>query len=509
MDTEETEVSNSEIVQALKLRKLTLLRERLKLTKEYGLAFYKPFPKQDEFHRAGEFKRRMVRAGNRFGKSTLGCAEDCSWLLGERPWYPESDPARRAGIPQRPVKLLVITTDWDKVDEIWTTQRGDKPGKLWTMLPRGFVKSTRRNHSGAIDMVETRRGSMLRFDTVKSYQSNPLGSESSDWDAIHVDEPCPEDMWKAASRGLMDTNGSAWFTLTPLSEFWINDMFFPRDERNSEQERTEIISGARKQIWAIQGDTNDNHHLTKEAIDTYISTLSADEVQCRIKGIPLHLSGLIYKNFKFDKHVLKELPSGWKDFVSPPKGFTLYYAIDPHPQTPHAVLFCWVSPFGQKFFCDEIFQHCSIGSLSERIKGISKEYFVCRAKCDPLAYINDPITESNMADEFAAHGIYVEKATKALAQGILHAEQELAKENNIFIAPSMRRFLYEINHYVWDEKENKPLDKDDHMMENFYRILLDDPKYIDPNKSSENNTTEVEINNPDLDLDLVSIEDGD
>jgi len=34
-----------------------------------------------------------------------------------------------------------------------------------------------------------------------------MGSESSDFDFVHVDEPCPEPMYKAAARGLIDRNG--------------------------------------------------------------------------------------------------------------------------------------------------------------------------------------------------------------------------------------------------------------------------------------------------------------
>jgi hypothetical protein len=104
---------------------LQLQRKKLQNMASYGLAFYHPHAKQDAFHRAGGTRWRLWESGNRSGKSTGGVAEDCSWLLGFRPFYPSTDPAHIAGIPQdRPVKGLVITTDWDKVDEIFTSQRG-------------------------------------------------------------------------------------------------------------------------------------------------------------------------------------------------------------------------------------------------------------------------------------------------------------------------------------------------------------------------------------------------
>jgi hypothetical protein len=463
-------------VLALQLQRRRLLARKMAMIKECGLAFYKPFPKQDEFHRAGgKFKRRMVRSGNRFGKSTMGCAENCAWLLGERLWHAPTDPIRRVGIPQHPVKLLTITTDWDKVDEIFTSQRGSS-GKVWKFLPPGALKErnpVRRNHSGAIDTIELRRGSLWRFDTVKSFLSNPQGSESSDWDAIHVDEPCPEAMWKACSRGLVDRSGSAWFTLTPLSEAWIDDMFFPSQTGNA----------IRDNVWAVTGTTYDNPYLSPEAIKEFESSLTEDERQCRIHGLPLHLAGLVYKEFSWNRHVLQDLPPGWSAYNDPPREYSIFYAIDPHPQTPHAVLFCAVSPTGKRFYYDDLFIHCSVAELSKQIHERLKGRNVVWGKIDPIAYINDPITETNMAYEFERCGIYVEKATKALAQGILHCKGELQHSTALYFTPACRRTLWEIQRYCWDTKDNKPIDRDDHMMENFYRLELSEMRYIDATRT--------------------------
>lgn len=467
-------IDDSAELLAIRRRKIELKRERLEVMRNNGLAFYCPHDKQAAFHEAGaKFKMRMVRAGNRFGKSQMGCAEDVAWMMGERSWYPKGHAARNGGIPQHPIKLLTITTDWDKVDEIWTSERGEG-AKVWKYLPRERCK-VRRNHSGAIDTIETDingRKSLWRFDTVKSFMANPQGSESSDWDAIHVDEPCPEAMYKSAARGLMDRNGATWFTLTPLREFWINDLFFPQDTGGK----------PRDGVWAVSGSTYDNPFLSKEAIVSFEQSLTEDERQCRIQGIPLNLSGLVYKEFKWERHVLKEPPEGWDTFVSPPKNYPILFFIDPHPQTPHAVLFCSVLPTGRRVYFHDIFSHCSIADLASQIHAFIDGRFVLDARIDPFAYINDPITESNMAEEFIRHGIFVEKATKALAHGILKVKAELKKDNILF-SPYATRSLWEIQRYCWDEKDNRPVDKDDHMMENLYRTELSEPRFITPQRS--------------------------
>lgn len=305
---------NPELV-LLKQRKLQLLTAKVTAIKQDSLPFYRPHPKQDLFHRSLQ-KRRGVFTGNRFGKSFMGVAEDCAWLRGERPWYPADDPARLGGIPQRPVKGLIIATDWDKVKEIFSGQ----DGKLWKFLPRnGFIKNVSRNHSGAIDTIICNGPfglSSLRFDTVKSFMSNPQGSESSDWDFIHVDEPCPEGMFKAAARGLVDRNGFAWFTLTALREPWITDAF----------DVGGIFDGISS---VIEGTIYDNIYLSKEAIRDYEATLTEDEKECRLFGKPLHKAGLVYKCFQQDKHVLTTLPRGWLSWIEPPKDWSYYLYIDP------------------------------------------------------------------------------------------------------------------------------------------------------------------------------------
>ena len=478
---EPTEVSDDLI---LKQRELSLEKKRLSLAKEFGLMFYAPWKKQDAFHRSTA-RHRMLRAGNRSGKSTCGSAEDCAWLLGYRPWLAVDDPGRTSGIPQRANKGLVITTDWDKVKEIWTGEQG----KIWKYLPRGSVKSALRNHSGAVETIILHNGSILRFDTVESFKKNPQGSESSDWDFVHVDEPCPELMYKAAARGLIDRGGFDWFTLTPLHEFWINDMFFPRE--GSKRPDT---------VWSVAASTYENPYLNKVDIAEFESMLTDDEKQCRIHGIPLELSGLVYKQFSYDKHVLKAVPKGWKDYSTPPKNYIIYFQIDPHPQTPHAVLFMAVAPTGQKFIFAELWvSERSIALLSSQILHVLRTYTVGRGEADPIAWIEHPTSERCMADDFMQNGVTVTKSSKDKTYGILHMQEELGRIDNIYFSPNLNRTLFEINRYCYD-KENKPIDKDDHMMECMYRMFIDEPIWYDAKTSGTEQVDDIVIDRANFDL---------
>ena len=478
-------------------RKRVLLSKQALLRRDYGLAFYRPHQYQDRFHRAGAFKHRLWESGNRGGKSTCGVAEDCAHLLGGRPWCTLNDPAHKLGIRQGANKGLVITTDWDKVDEIFTSQRGTE-GKLWQMLPRGFVRSTRRNHSGAIELVECTNGSTLRFTTVKSYMTNPQGEESSDWDFIHIDEPCPEGQYKAAARGLIDRDGKTWFTLTPLTEPWIHDMFFP-----SRRLKEDLVQVGAK--WAQRTSTYDNPYLSVESIKDYEETLTEDEKQCRMLGVPLELSGLVFKEFDWDQHVLSSVPIGWVGFNDPPPNYTVLFAIDPHPQTPHHVLFLAVDPIGSLYLFDEIYVHCTIEELSEKINArlvtkvldpktrnwVQVPRFCVRQVADPAAFVTYPVLNAKsgkhicMADEFGEHGLFLSKASKAREHAILETKRVLRSTTlngtaMLNVSPQLDETLFEFGHWCWDTKENKPRDERDHAMENLGRLLLEEPKWIDP-----------------------------
>lgn len=471
-------------LRAIKQEQIKLLAHKQRLILENGLKYYEPHPKQDAFHRAGRFKRRAVFAGNRFGKSDCGASEDSAQAVGERLWYPESDPARYAGIPRRPQKILVITTDWGKVDEIFTNERGADTGKLWKLLPRGFVKSKKRNHgSGAIETMECINGSLIQFDTVESFKKNPQGAESSKWDVIHVDEPCPEKMFSAHARGLMDTDGQAYFTLTPLKEPWIYDKFF------GDNDAGEIIKlGAprlyKNDFWSITGSIWDNPYLSEAAIIRYLEEdCPEEERECREKGIPLQFAGLIYKEFEPAVHFYRNLPDGWEDFDCPPPHWPVYLQLDPHPQTPTAGLLTTVGPSTRKYVYNEIWLKGIAATIVQDILKKTGKNHMVNPQCDPSAFNVDELTGSCWATDFGDLGIWFSKAPKQLDRGIKAVQAALQARftdgtPEWMFSPLLKRFIYEIKRWHWD-KDNKPKDKDDHTLECLYRTVLNHPQWID------------------------------
>ena len=436
---------------------------------------------QHAFFQAANHQIRGVVTGNRWGKSMVGCTEDCAWAKGQRIWYPLDSPLRRLGIPPHPVKLLILTTDWDVVQEVWTKDSGDKPGKLWKYLANE-VKSKRRTSTGVICYLEHTSGSEIFFDTERSFMNDRQSAESKDWDAIHVDEPICEDMYKAHARGLMDRRGKTWFTLTAMREPWIIDLC--KQPGN----------------WYYEGSTYENPHLTREAIAEFESLLTPDERECRIEGKPLHLAGLVYKTFSRDRHLLTEPPLGWAALDQPPSDHILHIFIDPHPQTPTAVLFCAVGPDGIRHYYKDIFTRMVVSEVAERIKELSGGYRVAKVRIDPAAFIRDPKGGRSVAKEYAHCGLPVTRAIRDLEGGIIKVNQELkADPTKVRIHATAPRTLWEIERYCWDPRgSNKPMDENDHMVECLYRCEYENPKWYPASLGPAVN--DIEISSASLDL---------
>lgn len=455
--------------------------EEVAYHKKNLIEFFEPSPKQLKFFQRAECNYRAIFAGNRFGKTEVSSVEDVSWALGERRFFPKDHPLRRAGIPAKGVKILVIAEDWDKVGELFTNdaEKLDTPGKVVKYLPADAKVTKHRSQNGVVDQIFVEvvldgivRKSGIFFDTVKSFKNNPKSFESSDWDLIHFDEPVPEDLFKAVTRGLIDRNGKFIGLLTPLSEPWIYYMFSettPQDEEKAGW-------------WWEEASIYDNPLLSLEAIEAYFKQFADPaEIACRKSGKPLATGNLVLSTYDEAKHLWRVsergIPAGWKDAVTPPRDYYCALAIDTHPQTPTAVLFVAIAPTGQVFFYDELW----IGGLEKaRMSYIASEILLRTNKVrvgytllEPAAWVEDPETGRCFADVFEDNGISVEPASKARTYAIQQIQMLFASDRKVFILDHCVNIRKEIARWSFT-KDNRPKDADDHFCECLGRLVVHD-----------------------------------
>lgn len=503
-------------------RQIEIQRRLIELVRADGLAAYRPHYKQHLFHSATA-KRRGFFAGNRTGKSEGNAAETAAWARGERIWYkvpfdilgvdhedgrnrrvvprsrhPGGDDHLlvRQGIPPYATKQLVVCANWNKVDEIWTSQSSERPGKIWKFLPKGFAKGY-TNHAGVISQIICTNGSIIDFMSVDAFKRDPLVAESSDYDRVVIDEPCPQSLWKGLSRGLVDRHGQADFAMTSLSEIWIPDKFeqdpdgvYGPDEIRPFRDR-----------FSVRAHIADNPHLTDSAIEEFANDLTDDEKACRLAGIPLERSGLIYKEFSHERHVLKDLPEGWSAWNLPSKTCCLHVRIDTHPVKPHAVLFAAVGPSCIPVVCHELYVACDADTLCQHIKSyvLLTGCPLASIKVEPAAWNPDPATKrASIASYFFRHGLFIQKAPKDLINGIIITKAKL-KNLEVFFVPTLRRVFWEFSRYRYDPETGNPIDEEDHMMENLYRLLIQPLSYFDPSGQEGIPITDEPFTPPSLD----------
>lgn len=465
------------------------LRQYDSLYATHGCKFYQPHRKQDMFHRAGDTKFRYLRTGNRFGKSDCGTNEDVAFAIGARIWYDKDDPAYSAGIPRRPTKGLVLCTDWGKAKEVFTNEAdGIAQGKFWRWLPRENFVTRKTNHSGEINEIVVKSiwggESTIMIDTVAGFSKNNQRAESGWFDWIHVDEPIPRAMWTAFSRGLIDSDGKAWFTCTPLCEPWINHFFIPIPRYKLNASEVNYFADANtlvKNRAVIVGSSRDNPFVAPDAINAFEAGLSDREKAARIDGNPIDASGTVHWPFN-DEMIYHEPPPGWNGVNDPPSEAMISFHIDPHPRTPHAILFAATMPDGMTYFYDELWMQGDADDIGRAIQDRISGRYVRTALADPSAFIDVQTTGSSIADDLCAYGVFVEKGSKDLDRSIMRTN-ELLRGNKLRFAFNLTRTLYEFENYVWDDPEkrpNKPRDKDDHMMEGLHRLCIHGFDYVAP-----------------------------
>lgn len=474
-------------------RELDLRRREKELRQENQIEFFQPHAKQCAFFSASHKKRRYARTGNRFGKSEMGAVEDISFALGYRPFYKEGDPRRTLGIPPYATKGIIVTTDWDKSKEVFTGKEvGRNIGKLFKYIPKAALLGDSKNHCGAIDIIKVRHisgdTSTIYLDTVASFKQNGLSQESGAWDWAHFDEPVPEAMYKAIARGFVGRGGKCWFCCTPLTEPWIDMKFTPDLESASREDLEDFTCGNN---WMMTGTMHDNPYNSAQDIADFKEDLTLEEAETRITGIPAAYSGIVYKEFSWNDHVLREPPEGWKGWT-PPADWSIRYAIDYHPRKPHHVLFIATSPHDVNIAYSEIFFSCLMSELVVEIKSIlnGREATV-PGIIDPLAATPNRVTDLSALEEVLRLGLPVIPATKDPHNGILRVKELLKTRDRcgrpvFFVSSSLPRFLFEISRgYIWDGETNKPVKDKDDAMENLYRLALQGLSYIEPATSAD------------------------
>lgn len=147
-------------------------------------------------------RRKLLRAGNQIGKTTVGLAEVVWWATGTHPYQRTIPP---------PVEIWIVCTTWPQSVAIMR--------KFWQLVPKWSVRpgtrcEPRYGFGKDNPAVVFQNGSVVRFRTTNQ------GAEALAGATVHlvlVDEPTSEEVWRELDRRLTRTAGTLIATLTPIN----------------------------------------------------------------------------------------------------------------------------------------------------------------------------------------------------------------------------------------------------------------------------------------------------
>ena len=320
------------------------------------LSYIPNSPIHQKFHESTKVGR-LLRGGNRSGKSTAGIVEGIWRATGRHPYQKTHE---------LPVRGRVVTVDKDNgIEKIvkpllsqWTPPSELVNGS-WedSWKTRGALFSFRNGST-----IEV----MTHQQEVEAFAGIPLHF-------IHFDEEPPSAIFNECRLRLVDFNGCWYMTMTPVAgQDWIFDRF---------------ITTANKNVAMFEVDIKSNPHLNQEALVLLNEDLTDDEKEVRQKGIFVPRGGLVLKEFDFNRHVIKAggpIPRSWTINVSIDHGFN----------NPTAILWHAVSPQSKVVTFKEIYaRKVLIKDHAKQIKKINEELGVT-----PVMYMGDPSMAQKTAE---------------------------------------------------------------------------------------------------------------
>lgn len=261
---------------------------------------YEPHAKQVRFHRS-ETKGRQFLGGNRSGKTVAGINEDVWWATGRHPYL---------DLPMPTIGRIVTVDFKNGAEKIIIPQL-----KQW-LAPSDLVNgSWEDSWNGNLHTLTLANGSEIEIMS-HDQDLEKFAGVPRHW--IHFDEEPPFDIYRECLARLVDYNGRWWMTMTPVEGMtWTYDEIF--EKRDSPL------------IEVVQVDVHENPHVEDEAIDSVLASYDEEEQKIRGKGDYIAISGLVFKHFNPDSHVIPPCIPNSEDYE-------FYRSLDAGYNNPTAIL---------------------------------------------------------------------------------------------------------------------------------------------------------------------------
>jgi phage terminase large subunit-like protein len=319
-------------------------------------------------------------------------------------------------------------------------------------------------------------------DSIISLMSGEQDDQSFEGDLIDgawIDEPCRKAIYTATLRGLLMSNGPLIMTLTPLSEPWIYNEIFCSTDKD-----VECFTGTMEDALIENGG-----HLSREAMESFISKLTQDEIDARVYGKFKHLIGRVYGAFDEKIHVI--------DPFRIPKEWPVYSGIDPHTRKNNAGLWVAVSPDENLYVCNEVWYKAGIETFGRECLEVSKQYSVVCRLIDTSSETPDwnrretarsLLQKIGLSTRLARKNNQKETSRLLITQALEGKGDDPTPSPRLFVFRSCRRTVFEFNNYVYDNFSDpdsqgikeEPKKINDDMLDILGYIMVERPRFKKP-----------------------------
>jgi len=242
--------------------------------------YYLPYPKQRQFHDAGNhYRERLFAAGNQSGKTLAGSMEMSYHLTGR---YPDWWTGKRFN---KPIRAWAIGPSSAATrDTVQRKLMGDPGYHGQGSIPKDAIKTitnARNSAPNCVDSVQvvhkTGRFSYLGF---KSYDSGRERLQGETLDLVWCDEEPPQDVYSEVLTRTTATKGLVFITATPLMGMsHVMAGFFQSPPPHK---------------CVIQMSLEEAGHITPEELQIKLDSWPEYEREARSKGVPSLGSGRVF-----------------------------------------------------------------------------------------------------------------------------------------------------------------------------------------------------------------------
>jgi len=287
------------------------LMERARRARGQRLKYYRPYPKQRDFHAAGAmYRERLLSAGNQSGKTLCASYETAMHLSGQ---YPDWWTGKRF---DRPVNGLAASVSADLtrdgVQRLLLGRPGVSDEAGTGSIPRDCIVETRPRTGvpNALAHVTVQHVSGGN-STLKlmSYEQGREKFQADTLDFVWLDEEPPYDIYTEALTRTNTTLGPVYLTFTPL-----------KGASNTVRRFTQEKPQGTTVIFMTLFDAL---HYTPEQAQAIIDSYPAHEREARAFGKPVLGRGAVYPFVQSALSVPAfSLPDSWPRICGMDLGWT-------------------------------------------------------------------------------------------------------------------------------------------------------------------------------------------